>query len=151
MELSGKKDEERKLQCEFRVISNLIKRSIDGAGVKDRLDSVTDMHGHIIMFLWKNRERDIFQRDIEEQFSYRRSTASTVISLMEEKGLITRGAVDYDARLKKLTLTDKATELVALVEADMNRIEKQMKCGLSTQELECFFAVLDKIKVNLEK
>lgn len=142
---------DRRLQFELRAISNLIKRNVDGEGVKDRIDHVTGMHGHVIMYLWENRHRDVFQKDVEEAFSYRRSTASSVISLMEEKGLITRSAVDHDARLKKLGLTERSLELVAIAEADINRVETLMKNGLSPQELELFFRVLDKIKNNLEK
>lgn len=141
----------RTLHGELMCISNLLRRSANASGVKKDVDRVTNMHGFIIGFLYKNRNRDIFQKDIEEAFSYRRSTASAVIGLMEEKGFIERCSVPYDARLKKLVLTERALEIVSAIDNDVCRTEAQMREGISDDELERFFVVLDKIRKNLEK
>lgn len=44
---------------------------------------------------------------------------------MEEKGLIKRESVPYDARLKKLVLTDRAIELNKIIEIDIVEIDKK--------------------------
>ena len=74
-------------------------------------EGITGVNIRIINFLADNSERDIFQRDIEEEFSVRRSTVSKVLSLMEEKNLIRRKTVSGDARLKKLVLTEHGYEV----------------------------------------
>lgn len=140
----------RNLAGELFCVSNLIKRSIESSRVKQKMDNVTGTNGRIIVFLYHNRDRDVFQKDIEEKFSYRRSTASSVISLMEEKGLIERHSVPYDARLKKLTLTDKALELVELVEEDRKSFDKRLCEGITEGELENLYATLEKLRRNLE-
>ena len=63
------------------------------------------MQGWIIGYLYQNRDKEVFQRDIQEQFSIRRSTVTGILQLMEKNGLITRSSVERDARLKKLELT----------------------------------------------
>lgn len=90
-----------------------------------------------------------FQRDIEEKFEIRRSTATGIINLMEKNGLIIREKVDYDARLKKLVLTDKAREINKLVEDDISRIEKTITKGIDEADLEIFCRVVNKMKDNL--
>ena len=140
----------RNLMGELLCVSNLIKRAIDSSRVKQKIDNVTGTNGRIIVFLYHNRDRDVFQKDIEERFSYRRSTASSVISLMEEKGLIERHSVPYDARLKKLTLTDKALELVELVEEDRENFDRRLREGITESELENLYSTLEKMRRNLE-
>ena len=58
-------------------------------------------------------EVDLRQKDFEQQFNIRRSTASNILALIEKNGLIQRESVPYDARLKKIVLTDKAIEKIA--------------------------------------
>ena len=54
--------------------------------------------------------RDIMQRDIEKEFSIRRSTASRTLQLMEPATDISAGSrFPYDARMKKLVVTEKGS------------------------------------------
>ena len=114
------------------------------------VESVTGTNGWIIGYLADNQGRDIFQRDLEEEFSVRRSTASKVLKLMEQKGLIRRESVPYDARLKKLVLTDTALEMHSHVVRDSERLEAKLTKGLTDEELQTFFAIAEKIKDNLQ-
>ena len=68
---------------------------------------------------------------------------------MEKNGLIVRKSVEYDARLKKLELTDKAIEVHELIGEEINNIESQVVKGLTEDEVETFFMLIDKIKKNL--
>ena len=55
-------------------------------------------------------------------------------SLLVENGFITREPVDYDARLKKLVLTEKATEVFKIMRNDRAALEDQMLKGFSDEE-----------------
>lgn len=55
-------------------------------------------------------DRNIFQKDIEQEFSISRATVSNLVQLVEKKGYISREAISEDARLKKLVLTNKGIE-----------------------------------------
>jgi DNA-binding MarR family transcriptional regulator len=122
---------------------------MDSDAAKSYADKMTGTHGWAMGYLYHNRDRDIFQKDFEQEFNIRRSTASSILSLMEKNGLIKRESVDYDARLKKITLTDKAIEIQTLVEAAFDRFENVLRQGISDGELDVFFGVLDKICENL--
>lgn len=53
----------------------------------------------------------IYQKDIEREFNIRKSTATNILNLMEQKGLIIRRIDDQDTRLKAILLTTKSLEL----------------------------------------
>ena len=141
--------ESRKIGFELHKTSRMIKRYMDSDAAKSYVDKLTGTHGWAIGYLYHNRDRDIFQKDFEQEFNIRRSTASTILTLMEKNGLINRESVDYDARLKKITLTDKAIEIQTFVEASFDRMENMLGQGISDDELEIFFSVLEKICENL--
>ena len=143
-------DNDRHIGFEMRILNNLIRREIDNSNSQKYVDSLTGSNGWIIGYLAANRDRDVYQRDIEEEFSIRRSTVSKTLQIMEQKGLVRREAVERDARLKKLVLTDKALQIHEGVVKDIIELDNKMTKGLSEAELLGFFAAIDKIKFNLD-
>lgn len=136
---------------EIRTLSNLIKRRVQNSSAISESNKLTGMHGFIIGYLYENLDkREIFQRDIEAEFSIRRSTATGILQLMEKNNLITREPVDYDARLKKLVLTSKAIAIHESVTKEINEIEAQLTKGLTEEEINIFVATLEKLKRNIE-
>ena len=73
-----------------------------------------------------------------------------MLKLMEKNGLITRENVAYDARLKKIVLTEKAIDIHKKAVKNIKKIENTLKLGISKEELDAFYSVVDKIKANLE-
>ncbi len=141
--------ENRHLGFEIRTLNNCVKRYVQSKKPVE-LDKSTGVHGWAIRYFYENREKDIFQRDFEERFSIRRSTATNMLKLMEKNGIITREKVPYDARLKKIMLTDRAIEIHKKATENINNIESTLKKGISEAELATFYRVTDKIKGNLE-
>ena len=78
---------------QIRTLSHLVKRTVDQAAFDGVDDHPTGVQGWIIGYLYRNREKEVFQRDIQEQFSIRRSTVTGILQLMEKNGLITRSSV----------------------------------------------------------
>ena len=136
---------------EIRALDNLIKRFIDNTINKERLVQVTGSNGWIIGYLWENRHKDIYQKDLEAEFHVTRSTASKVVNLMVEKGLVVRKSVQTDARLKKLVLTEKALEMAEEMEKRHEQIERQIVKGFSDEELKQFYLYLERLKKNVEQ
>jgi DNA-binding MarR family transcriptional regulator len=135
---------------EIKTLSNMIKRRIDSSKVISEVDKLTGMHGWFIGYLYNHSDRDIFQRDIEEEFSIRRSTATGILQLMEKNGLITREPVKQDARLKKLVLTPKAIAVHEEITGEIEKIESDLIKGLTEEEIETFLSLINKMKKNME-
>ena len=142
---------EKKLSFEIGRTSRLIRRVMDKSSTKEYIDELTGTHGWALGYLQRNRDKDIFQKDFEKEFDIRRSTASNILSLMEENGLIIRESVPYDARLKKIVLTEKALEIHNEVAKFFNSLEKEYEKDITEEELKIFYSVLDKINSNIER
>ena len=142
-------EEKRTLGREIIVSSNLIKRGLSQTAEFDQLEHLTGTHGWVIKYLYDNRERDVFQRDIESEFSIRRSTVTGILQCMEKNELIERQSVENDARLKKLVLTNKAIQIQCKVEETIAEFEKNLSDGITQEEREVFFRVTEKIRQNL--
>lgn len=144
-------DKNRDIGFEFRRINNLIRRDIERSKINGEIDTSSFVHGWAIRYLYDNREKEIFQKDIEKEFSIRRSTASNILKLMEKNGLIERISVPYDARLKKLTLTKKAVEIHEKVLINIRKREEKIRKNLTDEEIKTFFAITEKIAKSLEQ
>lgn len=140
---------QRQIGFEIRTINNLIKRYFE-QHKPEGLEESTGVHGWAIGYFYENRNKDVFQRDFELHFSIRRSTATNMLKLMEKNGLIRRESVDYDARLKKIVLTEKAIAIHKSAIENIFFLEDTLKRGISEEELKLFYKVLDKVKDNLE-
>lgn len=108
---------------QIRTLSHLVKRTVDQVAFDEQDDHPTGVQGWILGYLYENQGREIFQRDIQEHFSIRRSTVTGILQLMERNGLITRSSVERDARLKKLELTPRGVELHERVERSIRQVE----------------------------
>ena len=135
---------------EIKVISNLHKRLIGNYECGRYVSEVTGNNAFIIGYLADHRDRDVFQKDLEEIFSVRRSTMSNIIARMEEKGFLVRVPVDHDARLKKLLLTEKGNMIHELMEKNIAAAEEKLIEGFSEEEKKTLFLLLQKLRANLE-
>ncbi len=141
--------EERTVCQELKVLNQMIKRRAD-AVVSQLFDQeITDMQGRVIGFLYHNRTRPIYQKDVEAAFSITRATTSKMLTLMEKNGLITRQSVEYDGRLKELRLTEKALEFAIRVGQGLEEFEEIVTRGMTEDEKEVLLTLLRKLENNV--
>ncbi len=126
-----------------------IKRMLDAKMKAAGYDEVTLMHGWILKYLYDNRDREVYQRDIEKQFSIGRSTVTTIIQLMEKRDLVCRQSVEHDARLKRVMLTEKGFHHHDLVEENIYSIHQKIMTGISDAEKKTFLDIVQKMDLNL--
>ncbi len=141
---------DRYLGIEISKVNNMMKRKYKSDCTVENEDDITRKNGWIIGYLASNQDKEIFQKDIETNFSIRRSTVSGILQLMEKKGYVIREGVCYDARLKKLTLTDKAWDYYNRAMREVDAGEEILRRNLSQEEINAFLDVLDKIKHNID-
>ncbi len=138
---------EERIGFEIRRLDHMLARNLQAHVKTVGIDEVTLMHGWIIRYLYANRDKDIFQKDIERYFSIGRSTVKNIIQLMEKKGFIVRESVEYDARLKKVILTDKGIQN----HESLERLIESLGSSLTEEELSVFHSVIGKLTANLMK
>ena len=141
--------EKMRIGLELRSLNNMIRRYFEFSSHKNEIETITGNNGWIIGYLADNADKDIYQKDLEDHFTITRSTASKVLSLMEQKGLIQRQAVAQDARLKKLVLTEKAWKIKGLMREDSERMERTLTNGFTEEEVETLYSYLQRMRTNI--
>lgn len=134
----------------IRLIHNQIHKDMEAKRqANEEIFALTGMQRWTIGFLREHENQAIYQRDIESEFQVSRATASNMLSVMERKGLIERLAVEHDARLKQLVLTEQGREIVERADLDMREMEEKLTRGFTPEEKKAFLAMLDRVLENL--
>ncbi len=142
---------EKNIGFNIRRLSNYIKRDIEKSSVSQKIVLPKGVNGWAIGYFYENREKQIFQRDFENRFSIRRSTASNILKTMEQNGFIKRVSVENDARLKRIILTDKAVKIHQDIMNDITNREERMRKGFSDSEIDAFLSMINRFITNLEE
>ena len=143
--------EEKYLGKMVRILSNLIRRKIENELNQSGIE-ITSSQARIISFVYRQSKlRNIYQKDIEEEFDIRRSTVTNTLQLLEKDGYIQRVSVNEDARLKKILLTDKGIEIYEIVRNCITKVEEELNSVYSKDELNDLFFLLDKLYAYLNK
>lgn len=141
--------ERKHIGFEIRTLSNLIRRKINQMVAQEE-DTLTAHQIWVLSFLVRQGDRETAQRDIEKEFSIRRSTASHMLTLMENNGYIRRIPVPQDARLKRIVLTEKGLEAQKRMTDRLHRFELMVGSGIAEEELDIFFDILRRIQENIQ-
>ena len=132
----------------MRLIHNYIHKRMEAKRLANEGD-ITGMQRWAMGYLNEHADEEIYQKDIEQEFKVSRATASNMLQVMERKGLITRESVSHDARLKKISLTQKAANMVAKADADIREMEELVLKGFNKEETRQLKEYLDRIMENI--
>ncbi len=144
-------NEKRIIGFEIKSISNMIRRKLDDTFCAPEFGGLTGMQNAMMGYIMRQAEhRDVFQRDIEKEFGVRRSTVTVMLQNLEQKGYICRIPVSYDARLKKIILTEKAEKLQQRIRAEIDLFHEKLEENLTEDEKEQLLYLLDKIRQSLK-
>ncbi len=135
---------------EIKGMDHVIKRHLNDRLAAAGFDEVTIMHGWIMGYIYRNSDREIYQKDIENNFHIARSSVTNIIKLMEKKGYVTRTTVERDARLKRLELTELGMKMQLETIRIIDGFNADMETGITNEEKEVFYRILDKMKSNIE-
>lgn len=145
------KKENIKIGLEIKKLDRMLCRAMSYEARISGYDEITMMHGWIIRYLYSRRQEVVFQKDIEQQFSVGKSTVTNIIQLMEKKGYVLREPVSYDARLKRVMLTERGISIQQEMEEMARQMDVRLLTGIDEEELEIFLRVMDKIRENIGK
>nr|WP_317282236.1 MarR family winged helix-turn-helix transcriptional regulator [uncultured Sellimonas sp.] len=147
MEQELKEERDHHIGRIIHMISHQLKRQ---GTSHEEITRLTPMQKHILTYIvFESTKQELYQKDIEEEFQIRRSTASGILQLMEKNGFIVRESVEKDARLKRILPTEKAEKLRMQILNNIRESEKKMKSGIPEKEIEICLSVLRRILKNI--
>ena len=126
-------------------LSNKLRRKIDAFSSRAVFSG---SQGRVLHFVLA-QGRDVFQKDIEEEFSLRPPTATQLLKKMEQGGLIRREVMADDGRMKRIIVNEKALQYKDVVIADITRLEEELIRGIPQEEMDVFFKVVEKMMENV--
>ena len=138
----------RKIPFEIKILDNMLNRKICENVKKEGISNVSHVQADILSYLYRNKDRIIYQNEVEKKIGVRRSTISGILKTMEKNGLIIRNDSSEDARKKEVSLTLKSIKKHDDLEKKVEIFEKELLKGISYEEKEIFFKVIDKLKDN---
>ena len=128
------------------TLANRLRREIDALSL---CGEYSGAEGKILHFILAHTDSEIFQKDLEEEFGMRPSSASALIKKMEQNGLITREPVSYDGRFKRIVPSEKALQNKVNVLHGVQALESRLLDGISKEQQEQWLAITKKMIQNL--
>lgn len=105
----------------------------------------------ILQYLTEHTDHAVRQKEIEQIFSIRRSTANTMLMTMEKNDYIRREDDPDDARAKQLIITEKGRNASERMTDRLKEYDELMLKGISSEELQIFSDILDRMERNIRK
>lgn len=130
-------------------VAHKMKREIDHANQKL---GVSGVQGRIIGYVrYESKNRDVFQKDIEEHFELRGSSVTSTLQNLEKMGFIVRESIPTDQRLKRIVLTKKALDIHNQITKNIEQVEKEAFSSINKEEEQLLSDLLKRILNNIEK
>lgn len=105
----------------------------------------------IVRYLLENKDNEICQKDFEAFLGLNKASISGSLDALEDKGLIKRTPSADDGRKKIITLSETFMDQQNQIQESLKQLDQQLVAGISDEEIDNFYATLDKIHNNLKK
>lgn len=136
------------LGLEVRILSNLIYNRLNQTTVE--VENLTIHQYWILSYLTANLDKEVYQKEIEQLFSIKRSTTNEMLRTMETRGFIRRTVSSEDARRNILSVTEEGIAAREQLDQDLSRLMLQFFGDIPRSELEQFQCTLQTLRHNIE-
>ncbi len=112
---------------------------------------ISGAQGNILNYiLVESQNRSVYQKDIEEEFGLRPSTATEALKSLEKNELIRREPDPEDGRYKKIVFTEKAEQIEVVLRSEIEESEAILLRGVTEKEQQEFLRIAEKMLQNLD-
>ena len=140
---------DKSISLEIKKTDNLILRKIISMNKGVTELQISPSQIIFLKYLVEHKKDKMFQKDIEKNSPFRKSTISGIIQTMEKNGLIIRKN-SSDSRCKEIVLTQKAIELNKIFTKKKNQLDTLATKNIDKDKLEIFYEVTKQIQDNLK-
>lgn len=112
---------------------------------------LTCSQARVLSFLLNRQDKVTIQKDVEDFFEIRHSTAIGILQRMEAKGFIVSRVDPDDKRQRIITVTDSAYELAKGIENHRLDFEERIAVSMTEGEMAELKRLLYKVYKNINK
>ena len=105
----------------------------------------------IAFYLDNNKDRDVYQKDLQEEFHISKAAISDVVNSMEKKNILERIPSSIDGRKNRIILTDFGMECFKDIKNNRLMFNEYLINLLDEEEINLFIGIINKIKNNIER
>ncbi len=102
-------------------------------------------------YLYNNKNKAIYQKDLQEEFHVSKAAISDVVNSMEKKGIIRRETSLEDSRCNNIILTDLGIQCFKNIEHNNSLFNNKIINNISESDINKFISIINKIKNNIER
>lgn len=143
-------DLEKSVGAQLHMLNRMMHRRMEAIRAENGDDCKSAPQGWLMHYLYDHRGDDVFQRDIEHAFHLRRSSVTGILQNMEKAGLIVRDAVESDARLKRIRLTERGVAQHEAIARGIEQNERDLTAGFTPGEIEILCGLLSRMRLNMQ-
>ena len=111
--------------------------------------AISQAEAHVLSFLSARGPCSI--ADVHHSFGHRRSTLTSILNRLEDRGLIAREIHPDDRRSYLLRLTREGRPLASKARRTLERLEAGALSGVSEQQVAAFITVVEAIQAAAEE
>jgi DNA-binding MarR family transcriptional regulator len=131
---------------EIKILNTAIERTLN----KEMAElGITYTQATVIGFLRKSSDKEICQKDVETSLGLTHPTVSSILSRLEEKGLIMTTPFSNDRRYKKIFLTDKSMDMAEAIQRKIEKISEDAFYGINEDRIEELSTLIKQIVRNI--
>ncbi|MBC2066518.1 MarR family winged helix-turn-helix transcriptional regulator [Listeria booriae] len=105
----------------------------------------------ILMYMLNNQEKAMYQKDLETYFDLSNPTITGILNRLETKQFLKRVVSQEDARYRTIVLCPKTLNLEKKLKEIAHDMEQSLIHGLSKEEINQAFVLLEKMLNNITK
>lgn len=111
---------------------------------------ITSSQADILLYLLLNREKQIYQKNIENQFRLSNPTVNGIVDRLESKKLIFREKIEKDKRLTLIRLTPQSLKLEKNIVDSLIKFNENIMKEITENEIHIFEQVINKMLENIK-
>lgn len=105
----------------------------------------------ILAFLIENKDKVIYQKDLENEFQISKAAISEVLNTMENNNMIKKVQEENDARKRRIILTSESYESYEKMRREKKDAIDLILKDISEEDIKKFIEVAEKLKENMKK
>lgn len=143
--------DEKYIGYQIKMLDRMIGKQVMKNIQKAKQEGMTRLADWILEYLTNHENESIYQKDIERVFGIGKSTIAGTMKCLEKYHFVERRAVEGDARLKQICVTEEGKAHMQMIKESKQAFERQLTRGLTQDEIDQFFVILQKIRHNVSE
>ncbi|WP_332058020.1 MarR family winged helix-turn-helix transcriptional regulator [Streptococcus canis] len=133
--------------ADLRELTHQIEQISDEIARKYNLEHLAGPQGHVLVFLSKHQDQEIFVKDIEKELQISKSVTSNLVKRMVKNGFIQ--VLPSDKRYKQIVLAQAGKDKLPLLQECRKDIEHYFFKEITREELLTVKKVIQQLKQNM--